>query len=187
VPAARPLLDLRVRQAGQPLALAVGCLPPEHCEAGDPNPVILPSIHACSSAGSVFRTRSQYPSTTSCLTLCVSSTSVRAGSGMRSSPRLFSKLGHTWSKAGPRSIGAIWWSICAKGEYLRRLVHQDDAACRVRGRVHSGDRGGDRVAHDDRALNAQRVQQPVDLSGDVLQRCRLAAAVAVCGQVWSCS
>src|SRR5260370_330033 len=34
---------------------------------------------------------------------------------MRSSPRLLSMFSHTWSKAGPRSIGAIWWSIWAKG------------------------------------------------------------------------
>ena len=55
-----------------------------------------------------------------------------------------------------------------EGEDLRRLVYQDDAACRVRGRVQSGDRGGDRVAHDDRALDAQCLQEPVDLFGDVL-------------------
>ncbi|MBD0742383.1 hypothetical protein [Streptomyces sp. CBMA152] len=45
----------------------------------------------------------------------MSSTSVRVGCGMRSSPRLFSMFCHTCSKAGPRSSGAIWWSIRAKG------------------------------------------------------------------------
>ena len=39
------------------------------------------------------------------------------------------------------------------------------------------------MAHDDRALGAQFPDEPVDLLGDVFQRRRLAAAVAVRGQV----
>jgi hypothetical protein len=39
------------------------------------------------------------------------------------------------------------------------------------------------VAHDQRALGAQFLREPVDLPGDVFQRRRLAAAVAVRRQV----
>jgi hypothetical protein len=42
-----------------------------------------------------------------------------------------------------------------EGQDLGRLIHQDDAAGRMRGRVQPGDAGGHRVAHDDRALDAQ--------------------------------
>ena len=50
-----------------------------------------------------------------------------------------------------------------EGQDLRGLVHQDDAACRVRGRVEPGDPGCHRVAHDHRALDAQCLQEPVGL------------------------
>jgi hypothetical protein len=70
-----------------------------------------------------------------------------------------------------------------EGEDFGRLVHQDDAACRVGGRVQPGDRGGHRVADHDRALDAQSPQEPVDLLGDVFRRRRFAAAAAVRRQV----
>ena len=56
VPVAHPLFDLHIRHAAEPLAFAVSAVRPNTARHGLWMSDALPSIHACSSAGSVFRT-----------------------------------------------------------------------------------------------------------------------------------
>ena len=77
-------------------------------------------------------------------------------------------FGQTWSKAGAAQHRRDLVQHLREGQDLRRLIHQDDAAGRMRRCVEPGDPGGHRVAHDDRAVEAQRVQQQVDPLGDPL-------------------
>jgi hypothetical protein len=56
MPVTRPLLDLGIRQAAEPPALAVGGRRPNTARHGIWIRAALSSIHACSSAGSVSST-----------------------------------------------------------------------------------------------------------------------------------
>jgi hypothetical protein len=84
----------------------------------------------------------------------VSSTRVRAGSGdaVQSEAVLDARPGLAEVRAAKNRRDLV--QHLGEGEDFRRLIDQDDAACRVRGCVQPGQPGSHRMAHDKRALDA---------------------------------
>lgn len=108
VPVAHPLLDLNVGQLSEPFPLAVGRQPSKHREAGtsDARRLVVDPCLQFSRIGAQDLVPVAEHDILLDLVRIEDQSAGRLGDAVE--PRLFSMFGHTWSKPGPRNIGAIW-------------------------------------------------------------------------------